>query len=1029
MGDIFFLNLFGLTILIDSIFYLVITLYLFLFIKDKSKATWHIAFSFLFSFFLAVPYVPAYTLYMPMGAYHRWMTVPAALLIFPHYAQVFYYFPETRYRRVARIALAIQYTAAFLMTVFFIKTTLSRELVYNFSGHFWDFDADDVSKMVGILMLANVAFMVFSGIFHLITRKTDRLPIFGILGGMMLAVIVPVITNVLSRDGLLARDIHQMCLVLFSITGLFTVMVVYLNNTVEKTTFMVKIIGVSLVTYMLLMVFISFFSLQDQDDAYTTIHAEQTSRLTIDNKYPVSDLKYLMSYDLVRRQDQFITMNEISEDLNPQSFRNELINTALYERIKALRGETWRKQLPIVLHDAPASFQGYKNYLISMSANAANPDELLSMAEKKAQRLTYHSIKVHDIPEAVFREKLKDYVKKFSPDLWAFAQALDDFQKSHPDYDNARLKKETALFFSAFRPEGTRHFRSDRKGTHYASFMKYDQERNLVFEAGYSYTVYRNFTHRVGLKLAVMFLLVVFVIVFGYRIFFLGTLVRPLESLLSGVRKVNSGDLQVELPVRIPDEIGFITDSFNGMVSSIRSARQKLENYAEELEDRVKERTAALSETLKTVQGLKSQQDGDYFLTSLLIKPLTRNLAKSKTVNVEFFIEQKKKFSFRKWDEEIGGDFCSAHGIKLAEKDYTIFVNADAMGKSVQGAGGALVLGAVFESILDRTRNIPSFKDQSPERWLKNAFLELQKVFESFDGSMLVSMVMGLVDDDTGLMYYLNVEHPWSVLYRDKKAAFIESGNAFRKLGISGLEGQLKILTMHLQPDDVLIVGSDGRDDLELSVSEEGDRVINEDENLFLRMVEAGEGRLSSIYSNITEMGSITDDLSMIRISYRPSKTPISTDNQNLIEDLRKEAAVFLEEKKYLEAETVINQALKIDPRNIELIRLQVRTFMEKKDFANAFNSLEDYIYLRPMDTEMLYLASYLCKELKKPQEAIDYGERVRLRAPEFVANLINLSDVYSSIGNRDRAVKMADEALLVDPTNEKANRRRADLA
>jgi hypothetical protein len=30
-------------------------------------------------------------------------------------------------------------------------------------------------------------------------------------------------------------------------------------------------------------------------------------------------------------------------------------------------------------------------------------------------------------------------------------------------------------------------------------------------------------------------------------------------------------------------------------------------------------------------------------------------------------------------------------------------MNADAMGKSMQGAGGALVLGAVLEAIVDRT--------------------------------------------------------------------------------------------------------------------------------------------------------------------------------------------------------------------------------------------------------------------------------------------------------------------------------------
>ena len=39
-------------------------------------------------------------------------------------------------------------------------------------------------------------------------------------------------------------------------------------------------------------------------------------------------------------------------------------------------------------------------------------------------------------------------------------------------------------------------------------------------------------------------------------------------------------------------------------------------------------------------------------------------------------------------------------------------MNADAMGKSLQGAGGALVMGTVFKSIIQNTISVPSFQNK-----------------------------------------------------------------------------------------------------------------------------------------------------------------------------------------------------------------------------------------------------------------------------------------------------------------------------
>ncbi|NUM41165.1 MAG: SpoIIE family protein phosphatase, partial [Leptospiraceae bacterium] len=499
----------------------------------------------------------------------------------------------------------------------------------------------------------------------------------------------------------------------------------------------------------------------------------------------------------------------------------------------------------------------------------------------------------------------------------------------------------------------------------------------------------------------------------GFRFFFLGALINPLDSLLAGVKKVNEGDLEVEVPVKVDDEIGFLSRSFNSMVSSIRDSKEKLEDYAETLEIKVEERTQELKNTLDEVQALKQQQDGDYFLTSLLLKPLGTNKTKSKNVHLEFYTKQKKQFEFRNRHEEIGGDISAAQNIILKEKNYIAFVNADAMGKSIQGAGGALVLGAVFESIIERTRITHQAQDTHPERWIKNTFIELHKIFESFNGSMLISLVIGLVDEETGLMYYLNAEHPWTVLYRDKKAEFIESELLFRKLGTHGMEGEISIRTFQLEAGDVIYIGSDGRDDLLLGTDENGERIINENETLFLKNIETSNGDLQQTVEEIKKAGEITDDFSLIRLSYKENIEP--TDSVSSSEEVLEKI------KSLTESGAIISElklALKENTYQPELLRAIIKAYIDQKEYKDAISYIEDFIFIQPGDTEMLFVASYCYRKAGLHSKSVDYGERVRLRDPEKIKNLVHLAETYSIIKQYTRAEKILESALAKDPLN-----------
>lgn len=154
-----------------------------------------------------------------------------------------------------------------------------------------------------------------------------------------------------------------------------------------------------------------------------------------------------------------------------------------------------------------------------------------------------------------------------------------------------------------------------------------------------------------------------------------------------------------------------------------------------------------LSESLHEVSELKNQQDGDYYLTSLLVSPLTINTIKSPNISVEFFIRQKKQFHFNNNAGEIGGDFCAAEFISLQGRRYAALMNADAMGKSIQGAAGALVVGTILHLLFERTRIMENYGSMLPERWLKNAYAELKAAFETLDGRMQISFILALYDE------------------------------------------------------------------------------------------------------------------------------------------------------------------------------------------------------------------------------------------------------------------------------------------
>ncbi|GAB4423296.1 MAG: hypothetical protein OHK0011_03110 [Turneriella sp.] len=444
-----------------------------------------------------------------------------------------------------------------------------------------------------------------------------------------------------------------------------------------------------------------------------------------------------------------------------------------------------------------------------------------------------------------------------------------------------------------------------------------------------------------------------------------------------------------------------------------------------------KEQVVTASKKLKTsldlVNELKTQQDGDYYLTSLLLNPLGVNAVdEGLNVDVEFFTKQKKSFEFKNQKRSIGGDISIAHTVQFSSGPATVFLNADAMGKSMQGAGGSLVLGAVFQSIIERTRLQASI---DPETWLKNVFLELQKVFESFDCSMLVSIYIAVLENNTGMMYYLNAEHPWGVLYRDGKAIFLQNRSYYRKLGTPGLQDEIAVDHIQLKPGDIVLLGSDGRDDVALPSTESGVRVINEDESLFLKHVETADARLSEIYDLIAATGEITDDFSLVRVQYNAPREAGSVKEKQTASVLLRDAKQLVDSGRRDEAASLLRRAYHSSTAGPRALRAALNLAMQIKEYELASDIAEKLLKVQPADQEVMYLAAFAERKLNNLEKALAYAGKVRMG--ESSPNLMNLNllaEIYHAMGQRERAVSVLDEILAIDPLNAKARRLREEI-
>ncbi len=769
-------------------------------ISNKSKSSLHFGIAFLFLALFQFAYFIGYSLYSPLAAYHRWLT-PIIILGLIHLTIFLINFPDNRHKRTAKIFLIVQYSIYILVSVLFFLKTYKGETVYRFDGHFWNSTEIEITKLLGLIILVFLLIYLLVMIWRMIEDKENRLAffIFGILFALTGG--IPAVTNTMSNDGLIGRNIHQLNVEVTYVIGFFLLYIMFINFTKDRTTFMAKIIGISLLSLQCVLMGVSYYVTQDQEAFYDETHRGKTDLAIVDTKHRDSDLEYLLEYSSAEDKVS-LTYNKNNSELDFTAIQNEFINTHFYEILKNSSDADFSKSIIAVQEDKHQFFEGYKN-IITKKSETFLPDETdkglkttLYIDSVKRIILSQY-LKIKEMKDDKFRNSLQAFLKKSNIKLTSFNKAVIDYLDKST-LEGKDLKNNILQFHSPMLPAGVRNYRQHLNSkTHYTSFTMIDPVSKKIYEAGFSYLAYRQFMHPISKKLILMLIIVYVFILAGYPLFFYSTLIKPLTLLRNGHARVMQGDLDFAVTIKVQDEIGYITHSFNKMTSSLKEAKIQIDDYTNNLEEKVRTRTEELHAAMEEMEAVNEQlveaRDALWGEMELAKKIQTRLLP------VDPAIADYEISAYMQPADEVGGDYYDI--INAAGIDWIVI--GDVSGHGVPAGLVMMMTQTAIHVVLAQNPDI------APDKLLDivNSTISdnIKRLGE--DKYMTITVLAATI----GGKFIFSGLHQDIIIFRASsgKVDFIETRGMWIGV-VDDIKGMLEIDSLSMAPGDVMLLYSDG---------------------------------------------------------------------------------------------------------------------------------------------------------------------------------------------------------------------------
>jgi len=590
-------NFFTVCSLIPTVFLSIMGI-IFLSVKNKSTATKILAFNYIFMSTFFLGFFIAALVYHPLGAYHRFLTVLSMFICFILWTNFFFYFPEKRSLGAAKVLTTVLAVIALIAFSYFVYYShFKAGVYYNFSSHNYDFTYSPIEVFIPLLVFLFLITSCICGIWRFVVTKTkERWAILAITCFYFFGILIPSITNIMSKTGAVGRDIYQVSQDLSSLFVYFTLSIIYINSTKDKTTFMTKIIAITFATFLIVFQGVSYYGLKDQEKAYDLLKIKDTS-LAVYNNYKPDDMIFLGEFYNGTNELEMVKMADDYSPIDINITKMMIQNVALVETIRSMPDIITSVGLKALFEKMDDYSLGYKSVLFQMFDNdQCDKNNLLMYIDNIQPEINklYNAINNIANDDKFFQNAEKTLLKSKSKTIQPMISFLLDTMKKSKPNDSA-LKYNLMLSVLPMKNSSNHFFIAGLNNIHYISFIEVNLTNGTTYIAGYDYLKYRAFLHPSAKVLLLLLIGIIVVIVFGFRYFFLGAIINPLENLQKGIDEVQNGNLQVKVPVYIEDEIGLITRTFNNMVEKIFTSEKQLADYASNLEIKVTERTTELN--------------------------------------------------------------------------------------------------------------------------------------------------------------------------------------------------------------------------------------------------------------------------------------------------------------------------------------------------------------------------------------------------------------------------------------------------
>lgn len=506
--------------------------------------------------------------------------------------QILYYFPNRIWTKFSKVLLFFQILLGLPLISWIFHLSLHSNYHFDFHGHTIELEIGKALKLFGLYLILFISIGLISSIVKIFkdkaeSRKANLLLFVYIFVGIFLNGL----NYSLHKAALFDRGTFMVLFCITSSIGFFFLLVAFFNNTKDRTSFLYKLVGSGFLSFYLIYNVMNFFGSRNHDLSYDTLQLKETELISLTGQSRNSDFieEYSLDSDSLNSVYRKLEFDPTFLEIARRSFLRASItnldsNKNFFEKSNS------------------NSFLAFYKFISSAKDDPKELETRFSDWEKISYFFTQ---KIYETGEKQFGKNYLELIQKEKKRLKEFYPIAIEFIESLRELDDKSIRYHCFLLFSPSYNISSRGYIIDLNGNRFLTYRYIQPNKNKMTIVGYSYESYRKYIHNLTINSLYVFLIGLFLFLIGIPFLLSRTLSEPLKELLSGVKRVEEGELNTIVKIKYQDEIGYLAQSFNKMVDSIKDSKQKLEDYAENLESKVEERTRELKQTLEQVESLK----------------------------------------------------------------------------------------------------------------------------------------------------------------------------------------------------------------------------------------------------------------------------------------------------------------------------------------------------------------------------------------------------------------------------------------